>query len=599
VRGRPLGVLAAGLLAVEALLAVVGVGWSALSVVALTVAPGLALLPLLPARARESPTAALAAAPALGIAAASIALITVAAVGVELGPVSVRLTLAAVVVAGLAVPMPEPLLRGERAELLTGLGLLAALVGALLIQRRVIGDTPLPGNDWAKYLLYASQVEREGSLLIDNPFWMLGVPFREDPGVPALYGAFLFMTGQPAAVLEQGIGLFALAQVLSMFALARAVWGRFPALVAAGLWAALPINYTLLGWHGLANAAALVLLPLLLLYVTALIADELDMRAAAGLALTAVGLAASHRLSLAVGAATGALVLLAGLVLTRDRRSFARALARTGAFAALLAPGVAYDLITRGRTFGGTQDYTAYLATKVDFDLLLRDLTTPFAAAAALALVAVVVRRRGLRLVIPVVALLAVVAGFAHAWVLELPLHYTRMAYYLPVALVLLVAAAVAAWPRAGLAPAAGLVLAVVTGVAAWGQSDDVRRFYQFADAGSLRGLAHLKAALEPREVVVTDRCWSFLGTWLLQTRTLPALYPVDIQPKAELPFARAARAILEDRPRGPALVRRYGIRYAIVDPTCGSAEGPVEPVRIGPPVFVSQRLVVVRIRYR
>ncbi|MGH2847950.1 MAG: hypothetical protein ACRDL0_18365, partial [Thermoleophilaceae bacterium] len=265
VRRRPLGVLAAGLLAAEALLALAGVDWSALSVVALAVAPGLALLPLLPARALDSPTAALAAAPALGIAAASTALITVAALGIELGPVSVRLTLATVIGAGLAIPAREPVLRTERAEMLAAMGALAALAGSLIIQERLIGQTPLPGNDWAKYLLYAAQIEQQGSLLIDNPYWMLGVPFREDPGVPSLYGAFLFMSGQPAAVLQQGIGFFALAQVLAVFALARAVWGRLPGVVAAALWAALPINYTLLGWHGLANAAALALLPLLLL----------------------------------------------------------------------------------------------------------------------------------------------------------------------------------------------------------------------------------------------------------------------------------------------------------------------------------------------
>ena len=37
-----------------------------------------------------------------------------------------------------------------------------------------------------------------------------------------------------------------------------------------------------------------------------------------------------------------------------------------------------------------------------------------------------------------------------------------------------------------------------------------------------------LAAVLRPREVVVTDRCWSFLATWLLHTRTLAALEPQD-----------------------------------------------------------------------
>ena len=97
--------------------------------------------------------------------------------------------------------------------------------------------------------------------------------------------------------------------------------------------------------------------------------------------------------------------------------------------------------------------------------------------------------------------------------------------------------------------------------------------------------------------VVVTDRCWSFLTTWLLHTRTLPGLYPPDIQPRAELTRAREAQAILAGTPRGQELARRLGVRFLVVDPTCPDPEGvPLEPPGIGTPVFVSERLVVLRI---
>jgi hypothetical protein len=97
--------------------------------------------------------------------------------------------------------------------------------------------------------------------------------------------------------------------------------------------------------------------------------------------------------------------------------------------------------------------------------------------------------------------------------------------------------------------------------------------------------------------VVVTDRCWSFLGTWLLSTPTLAALDPPDIQPKAELRFARQARAVLRGTPEGRAVIEREGIRYAVIDPTCTRADGGAsEPPRVGRPVFVSTRLVVLRI---
>ncbi|MFL5869239.1 MAG: hypothetical protein ACJ766_19215, partial [Thermoleophilaceae bacterium] len=114
---------------------------------------------------------------------------------------------------------------------------------------------------------------------------------------------------------------------------------------------------------------------------------------------------------------------------------------------------------------------------------------------------------------------------------------------------------------------------------------------------GSVRGLDAVSAQLRPREVVVTDRCWSFLATWLLHTRTLPALDPADIQPKAELPRARQAHAVLSGSPEGRALARRLHVRFLLVDPGCSSANGqPTKPPRLGRPVFVSRRLVILRL---
>ena len=596
-RTRPLALIAVALVAVEAVLALVGATWGPLAVAALVIAPGLALLPLLPASSRASPSAALAAAPALGIAAASVALITVASVGVELSGVSVRLAVAVVVGGGLVLRLPEPALRFDRGEAAAAGGLLLALLLGVLIEQRVVGETPVPGNDWAHYVLYADQIARHGSLLIDNPYWMLGAPFREDPGVPALYGAHLLMTDAPASVLQQGIALFALAQIAAVYALGRSLWGGVAGVVGALLWAALPLGYTLLGWHGLANAAALALLAVLLLYLGEFAAGRLDVAAAVGAGLVVVGIAAAHRLTFGVAMLTTLVAVAAGLALASDRRMQLRAVAIALGAAVVMGAGVAYDLLERNSTFGGTQGHTAYLSSKIDLELLIRDLTIPFAVVGVAALLAAPLVVRDRRTTVPVLSLFVVVAALAYSWVVELPLHYTRMAYYLPLALVPLIGAAAGSVPRRALAGAVAGVLVVATAVAAWSQADDVRRFYQFADASSLRGLGHLEGDLRPREVVVTDRCWSFLGTWLLSTRTLAALDPSDIQPKAELPYARQARAVLRGSPRGRALVDRYGIRYAIVDPTCTLSNGErAEPPRIGRPVFVSRRLVVLRI---
>ena len=47
--------------------------------------------------------------------------------------------------------------------------------------------------------------------------------------MPALYGAFLSPSGEPASVLTHGIWVLAATSILSVFALTRAFWGISPA----------------------------------------------------------------------------------------------------------------------------------------------------------------------------------------------------------------------------------------------------------------------------------------------------------------------------------------------------------------------------------
>ena len=570
---------------------------AALSTLALA-APGLALVPLLPRRVRESWPAALAAAPALGYAASSVALISAASAGARLDGTTVRLVLAAAVLAGLlAFRDGEPRGRASRGEGLAGVGLVAAVAAGVVLEARVIGGSPVPGNDWAKYVLYADEIARQGSLLIDNPFWMLGVPFREDPGAPAVYGAYLGLTGEPADAVMHGIWAFAVMGVLSTFALVRAFWGELAAVLAAAFWAVVPISQDILGWHGLANTAALALLPLVLLHLGVLLTTGLERGEAAGFGLLLVALAASHRLSFLVGAgAVGAAVAIA-LAMGPRRGAVVRGAGLTLLAALALSPGVAYDLVSRSRTFGGTQDYTAYLSTKVDLSLVGYDLTLAFSLLAVVA-TADALRRSGReRALLPVLCLLAVVVALAYAWIVHLPLVYFRMAYFLPVALAPLVAVALTRLLRPRAAAAVGAALVLVVAATAWGQAENVRRFYAFANDTSLRGLDAVASRLRPGEVIVTDRCWSFLGTWLLHTRSLPALEPEDIQPRAERARAEQARSVLAGTPAGRSLAQRLGARFVLVDPTCTDAQGrPATPPVVGVPLFVSERLVVLRL---
>jgi hypothetical protein len=596
VGNRPFAAGAALLVALESLLALLGAHAAWLSLAALVLAPGLALAPLLPARVRDSPVAVLAAAPALGFAASSVLLVSLSSAGASLNGTVVRVAIAGLVLAGLLLPWPEAGRRLARADLAVAGGLGLALAAGVLLQQRVIGGDPIPGNDWAKYLLYADEIAAQGRLLIDNPFWMLGVPFREDPAVPALYGSFLSLSEEPASVLTHGIWVFAVMSILSMFAFTRAFWGDLAAVLAAGLWAVLPISHDILAWHGAPNLAAICLLPPILVYLTAMVGEGLEWPEIAGFGLLLVGLAATHRLSALVGLLVIVVVLAVGLATGRPRRVL-RDVGATALAAAVLVPGVAYDLIERGRTFGGTLDYRAYLSTKVDLGPLAGDLTWIFTVLGLAALPLAIrwsVRDRGL---VTLLWLLAVIAALAYSWILEIPVAYFRMAYFLPLVLAPLVAVALVRLLRPPAAALAGAAAVVAIGAFAWVQASNVRDFYAFTSDASLRGLDAVGATLRPNEVVVTDRCWSFQATWLLRTRTLPALEPEDIQPKAELRRARQARAVLDGTPAGMAVARRLGVRYLLVDPTCTDTdERPTKPPAVGTPLYVSRRLVVLRL---
>ena len=599
-RDRPLWLLGALLTLLEALIAALGGRFPVLAGLVLCVAPGLALVPLLPAAVRRSWSATLAAVPALGFSASSVLLVSMASAGISLGGAPIRLGLLALMAVALALPAErEPHHELSFPDAYAFAGLMAAVLAGILLENRVIGRTPVPGDDWAQYVIYADQIRIHGSLLINNPFWMFGQPFRQDPGVPAVFGSYLVMGGQPAAVLMHGIWVFAVMAILSVFSLARALWGELAGVIAAAMWAVLPIAQDLLGWHGLANAAALALLPLVLLYVCCLITREYGLLEAVGLGLLLVALAAAHRLSFFVGAAAVALSVLVGL-LGRERGHVVRRTAWSAAAALVLCPGVAYDLITRSHRFHGTQGYKAYAATKVHFHLVVNDLTMTFSIVGALcALIAVILSRRE-RTVWPFVVTFAAVVALAYSWVVHFPLSYVRMAYYVPLALVPLVAVVLVTVLKRRLAAVAALALVVAIFIPAWGQAQQVERFYDFADRTTLRGLDVAATQLRPGDVVVTDRCWSFLAEWLLQAQTLPALDPADILPKAEVVPARRARSILAGTPRGIALAKRLGVRLLVVNPTCVGDNGRRErPPQLGTPLFVSEKLVVMRLDRR
>ena len=485
-----------------------------------------------------------------------------------------------------------------------GEGATLAFLGAILcigitLQSLILGGKPLPGQDWGHYLLYVDEIQTQNSLLIDNPYWMLGGrQFAEDPGITSLYGAYALLSGQDTAQLVQGIWLVAALSIVSVFVLVTALWGRAAGLIAAGLYAVVPMNLDMLAWHGLANVWALTLLPLVLLAAGMALRGHTGRHWAAFLALALVALAAAHRLTFLVAVLTLTVCLVIGL--WKNARTALRFAAETAVFGAVLGAGMIVDLAIRNASTEGVQGYRAFLATKIDWESVDRDLTTLFGILGALALVAVLFARplRGDTARFVLVALLGSVLALGYAWVVHFPMSYNRATYFLPLVLAAAIGVAATRLAPARLAAAGAAVVMLVVALSARDAAPSLRSFYGYVDRGSLTGLGYLKALGQPGDVVVTDTCWGFLATWLLREPILAAQDPALILPKAEAAPAATARRILYGGEPGRRLARQVGARYAIVDPQCTHQTGqPVAPPDIGKPIYASRRLVVLDLR--
>lgn len=607
--------LALGVLAASAIASALGSAPLWLSALAL-VMPGVTLGPLLPPAIRAIPIARLCATPTLGVVVTSVAVISLARLGVALTPWSIHLVLLALVMAGVVLsargPAPDADAASPRRTLrlvdaVEPIVLAGILLAATALALQVVGSTPVPGNDWAKYLLYASEIARQGHLLIDNPYWLGGVPFREDPGIPSLYGSALILSGAQAGQLAQVILLPSLLIIATTFAVARPYIGAVGALTAAALLTLAPATQNILGWHGLANIGGFAILPLVLGGLAGWVAGELDRRGEAGLALALIALAAAHRLTFAV---TVLVVLAIGVVGLAVRRGDAlRAAARIGGFALALGLLVLLDIRARSATAGGTLPFTAYLETKIQWSLAIRDVSWPLAVLGIGSLVVLTALRRLPRGIWPAAALAIIVLALSHSYLVHLSLYYARMVYFMPLALAPLAGAgvaALAAWllaaPVQARVRAAVATLAILVATAGAGamyrtahtQADQVHDFYAFSNRASLRGLDVLRQELGGDEPVATDRCWSFLAAWLLSTPTYPALDDQDIGPRAEVPLAKKGRAILAGTAESSAVAADLGVRYVLLDPTCPPAKTKSAPR--GRVVFASQRLAIVRL---
>lgn len=558
------------------------------------VAAGLAVVPALPGGLRSNRTALTAAVLPLGTAVLATSAVAWTAAGLPLTAAGVLVLLAILIAAGASALKfrPGPPTAGARhpVDLLSLAGLALAVVLAFVLGLVENDSLPPTGTDWGKYLLYADEIRRHGSLLIDNPVWLGGgLPFSEDPALPALYGSLLTLTGAPTVQLAWGgLGAVLLA-VPATFAAAAVLFGPRPAVLAALAVAVLPMPFDMLAWHGAANLLGLAILPFVVLAAARTADGDPDRRWAAWLGVLLVAVVATHRLTALITFGTVGLLGLVALI-RAPRATLGAAVIAAGA---AVVPGalVASDLLRRNADGGGVQSYEAYLDTKVVWSIVVRDVTWPATAIAGAALVVLLVRGPRRPSTYVGVALVASLLLYAYSWVAHVPAYYIRAMYFLPLGFGLLIAAAVAAWrPKvlgavaaAGLAAAFALAPKVV---------DDAARFYDsLPTPAALRGIDLLAANVRPGETVVTDRCTGFLSTWLIHRPIYAALQPSDIGPAVEVPRVKEARAVFAGGAAGLAAAARIKARWVLSDPAC-----PVEDRTLPPylqPRYLSERIAV------
>ena len=521
----------------------------------LLLAPGLALIPLLPARLRDSLVAVLAALPTLGIALSIVALVSAAA-SLTIDGTTVRAR-------GRARPdrlwrCPGPTSRQATRPCSRPSACSARWPPARCWRGAWSPARPCPATTGPSTCstptrsaarARCSSTTRSGCSACRSARTRACRRLRRLPGAwPA----------SSAVVVVHGIWVFAVTTIRTVFAYARSFWGAAAGVVAAALWAVAADQQDILGWHGLPTVAALGAADA----GAALRGAAARRRARARTAATGLG-APRHRARRHAPA-----VLLRrrpGLRCRRGASRWPRSRA-TGAGCSPASAAAAVGVVVLGGGVAVRPDrarahvrrhagYSAYLSSKLQLGRVRArpDLT----------------RSRRLAVLALVVPGLHAAAAHAPGPAAALPARRDRRARL-----------RLDRPPPARL-PADGLLPARRAGRWSWrscspaqpsaaraaGARRRARGGGRRASPGPGRERAPLLRLHEPgvaarprrasratcgrNEVVVTDRCWSFLATWLLHTRTLPALDPADIQPKAELRGARRPRAILDGTPAG------------------------------------------------
>jgi hypothetical protein len=594
----------------------------------LLAACGVSLLPFLPL-ALATPSLRLSILPALALGSYAALLTTMSIVGIPLTELSIRLGVALLVAAlGIAatiLPPPERSpdepnaseTRDRRREGLAIAALLGMFVFAAASSWDLVDPLQARGTDWGHYLLYADEVDAQQRLLIDDP--LAGEDdrvFADPPAVGAVYGSFLILDGISSWTLGLGLAVVSGLAVLSTYAGAGALWGVAAGLAAASAYAVAPIRFDLMYWHGLGTALALVFVVPLVASLGLVYRGRRDWRTSALLAVSLVGVAASHSTSAIVMAL---LLVVAALVdavrhlvahhgsaapAPRSwwRSGIARPVVVAVVIAAVVGAGVGVHLQRQLAGLGRPVDYRLLGPKWLGFDTVVGYYTWAFVAFSAAGLLLVLSARRLRRdpalLAVAALAIASVLAS--QLWVIRFAFPYGRFVYYLGVAMVLVIGVGFQRLKGGGWLAVAGyaVVLAYFAHLSVGLRFPERVLSSPEPRTAAVSALESFRRRLDSGQLpdarfLVTDSCLHFSVPYLVRRPTLPAFFEGQVGFENRLPLARKAARILEGGPGGRRLAESLGVRYVVADPRCT----PDVATRLGATVVVrNDELVVARL---
>jgi hypothetical protein len=617
-RPSPFAIAAGALLLVDAAVRLLASGPYVGATTLAVIACGLVLVPFLPQELGR-PALRLAVVPALAIGTFSILLTTVSIVGIELTELTIRASVAVLVVACAAVellvrqPAESPRGLDLRRESLAVAAVVAIGAFSFVTAWDVVGPFPPRGDDWAYYFLYADEVEASGELLVEDRLSASeGLLFSVPPLVGALYGGQLILDGTSSRSLGSGLALASAISALVVLAAVGALWGLTAGLAAGAIAAVAPIRLVPMYWHGLATTLALVFVALVVLALGLMFRGHRDRRTIGLLAFALAAVAVAHPTSGLVVAMLVALALIFDalrLALVRESggEGFLRRWWRLGitrpvligvGAACVVSGGVAVHVLRQLRDLGEPVDFRLFGTGSVTWEVVNAYLTWEFVVLAVAAYVTVLAWRRTRRdpALLAVAALALAGIGASNLWRAHIAFDYPRGLYYLGLALVMLVGVAAARISsRVALAVAGIAVCAYFVHVTVGLDAPDRLRGDRELRSSVPAVLDDVRARMERGELpdarlVVTDRCLHLAVPYVLGRRTIAAVRPRQAGFERLLAATHDAAAVLRGGAAGRRVAAELGVDYVIVTPACS----PGVASRIGGELVVSRDDVVV-----